>query len=166
MKTKILAITLFVICAFIACKKVGENIQPTYSDAELRINKNSTFADEERKIKEGIMGFSALSKNDRLIIVKNLIMENKHPKSIINGMDILNKLDLNEQVELIAILLSTSNFTIYSNLSKINKYQFTNPTTGQRPKSCWVTIYDSYQYYGCPFTGSDVCFKFVPENCN
>ncbi len=62
MKTRILAITLFVIGAFIACKKVGENFVNTkYTDKELNIDKNSSFAEEERKIKEGIMGFSALS---------------------------------------------------------------------------------------------------------
>lgn len=101
MKMKILAITLFVIGVFIACRKVEQNVSNTdkYTDTELNIDKNSTFAAEERKIKEGVMGFSALSKTDRKAIVDGIIMDNKNVANIIgNVMPIINKLKKDEVV--------------------------------------------------------------------
>ena len=78
MKTRILAITLFVIGAFIACKKVGENFVNTkYTDKELNIDNNSSFAEEERKIKEGIMGFQHYLKQIGKAIVRCIVMDNK-----------------------------------------------------------------------------------------
>ncbi|HNY54716.1 MAG TPA: hypothetical protein PKI86_03780 [Chitinophagales bacterium] len=163
MKTKILAITLFLIGTIVACKKVEEKISnPTYTDAELKIDTKSAFATEERKIKEGIMRFTVLDKKDRQTLIKNLVMENKHPKSIINGMDIFNKLSLKQQIELTKIILPLSNITIHNNITGKDEYRSIDNPTEFVYGRCWTTIKNSYQEYGCPGSGNDICYKYNP----
>ena len=169
MKKRFFAITLIVIGAFIACKKVGENIaDKKYSDVELNIDKNSSFKEEERKIKEGVMDYQQISIGYRKFIVTSLVMENNHPKAIVNGMNVFNKLSLQQQIDILRILLPSSNITIYDNLKKsiVYEYKFisnNNETPILSPK-CWETLKNSTQRYGCPESGSDVCFKYNP-NC-
>lgn len=165
MKKSFLAVVILSIGMFIACKKVNETFATKkYSDKELSINSKSDFASEERKIKEGIMNFKDLSQEDRITLVKNLVMENKNPKAIINGMNILSKLTMKQKVEFHKILLPESNFKIYDNLKGNDIYSYTITPINEKPVSCWKVIENSYQYYGCPYSGVDICYRYNP-NC-
>lgn len=162
MKTKILAITMFLIGTFIACKKVSENIVETkYSDVELNIDKNSSFAVEERKIKEGIMGFTKLTKQDRITIVKNIIMDNKNIANIVEVMPIIKKLKKENIIPFFKILIPNSNFILIDNEKVIANYH-----TYWKQCDFWVGYWnkkDSSWYTDhCRLPGTNLCMQYVP----
>ncbi len=135
---RLLIITLFAAHLLIGCKKQLETLPAEknettfessktktphyYSDVELNINKNSSFQAEERTIKEGILLFTKLSKDDRLTIVRNLIMDNKYPAGIINGTNIIKKLSTQDLIEFNKIILPKASFTILDNNKVVASY--------------------------------------------
>jgi len=163
MKTKILAITIFVIGAFIACKKVGENIIDTkYSDVELNIDKKSAFAEEERKIKEGLMAFPQLTIDDRKAIVKGIIMDNKNVANLVgNVMPIINKLKKEDIIPFFKILIPNSNFVINDGDRVVATYH-----ADWLPCDFYDIYYNkkytSWYVDHCKAKGEDACFKYNP----
>jgi hypothetical protein len=164
MKIKLLAITLFVIGAFIACKKVAETINPKYTDTELKIDPKSAFAIEERKIKEGVMNFDALTKKERKAILDGIIMDNKNVTHIGgNTMPIFEKMKMNDVINLYKILIPNSNFTIMDNDRIIATHH-----SDWLPCEHWVTYwhryYGTYEIEKCVQPGNTQCFRYVPCN--
>ena len=167
MKTRILAITLFVIGAFMACKKVGENFVNTkYTDKELNIDINSSFAEEERKIKEGIMGFQHYLKQIGKAIVRGIIMDNKFVARIENHtMPIFEKLSKQNVLNLYKIIIPNKAFKIIDDGKTIVEF---NPTPQWAPCdyyiSYWHKRYVTCYVAGCGGPGSDQCMCYVPCN--
>jgi hypothetical protein len=162
MKTRILTITLIVIGAFIACKKVEQKLSnPTYTDAELKIDKNSAFAFEERKIKEGIMGFSALSKTDRKKIVDGIIMDNKNVANVVgNVMPIINKMNNKDIIPFFKILIPNKSFILIDGDKTIAEYKVLTPDCDYWI-GYWNKRYLTYTIDNCKAPGFELCMKYV-----
>jgi len=163
MKKRFFAITLIVIGAFIACKKVGETVaDKKYSDVELNIDKNSSFKEEERKIKEGVMEFPALTKDERKTIVKSIIMDNKNVKGILGATVIFDKMTLKEKADFIKTISPNRNFQIFNNITKKIEYEYTNGSN-LRERSCLMSIYPAKvggYASNCRDCGSDMCMLY------
>ena len=163
MKKRFFAITLIVIGAFIACKKVGENItDKKYSDVELNIDKNSSFKEEERKIKEGIMKFPALTTSDRKLIVNGIVMDNRNVAHITGNVKIFEMLSLANKIQFIKTIAPNTNFVIFNNLTKQVEYEYISNNI-LREKNCLMAIYPAKTGgYGsdCGACGESMCMLY------
>ena len=165
MKQKLLILLFVVIGTLIGCKKSDETAKSTYSDKELNINSKSMFAIEERKIKQGIMEFKHLNLEDRMRLVKNIGMDNKNIAFIDgNSMNILNKLNQKNTIELFKILIPNSSFKIENNGKIIGTYNQNH--TEWSMCDFWIGHYNKREvsYYAdkCKTWGENLCMQYVP----
>jgi len=122
------------------------------------------FAIEERKIKQGIMEFKHLNLEDRMRLVKNIGMDNKNIAFIDgNSMEVLNKLDVKNKIELFKVLIPNSNFIIEDNGTIVAKY--VKPNSNWEYCDFWISHTNrrenTYYIEKCKSPGSNLCMQYI-----
>lgn len=110
------------------------------------------------------MAFNGLSKEDRKIIVKGIIMDNKNVAHIVgNVMPIINKLKQEDIVPFFKIIIPNSNFILLD-----GKRVVANHHSDSIKCDYWIGYWNkresSWYIDHCRAPGTDLCMQYVPCN--